>query len=443
VFILENHTAKNRWRDSAARSCGVLTAFVLNLVSGPCTASNGLNLIGFGAESIGMGGADLAVARDTSALNTNPAGLTQIEDRLLNNTAAVIYARDVSHEDGFGNNEQVANNPMGLASFGYADRITGSPLVWGIGLFAQGGAGVDYENINSPFGTSDDLSSLLRIAKLSSGLAWAVSDALSLGATLELVYSDLNQEVFPNTSFVNPANPDNAFFGYKLQDMNDFAPGLRLGMRYRLNERVSLGMAYTPKTELALDGGTMNVDMSAIGLGKVRYRDVRAKGIDQPQELGAGIAVQFTNALLLSLEVDWLDWSAAVHRSELRAKNPNNPSAPRHLDLTSELNWRDQYVFAVGVAYDLNPRTVIRCGYNYGRNPIPDEHLSPLLAPINQHHLTLGGGYQLSRTWRLDGALEYDLPETVSYNNHDLPFGPGASESSEIVSLYVELGGRW
>ena len=252
-----------------------------------CTASNGLNLIGFGAESIGMGGADLAVARDTSALNTNPAGLTQIKDRLLNNTAAIIYARDVSHQDGFGNDEQVANNPMGLASFGYADRIAESPLVWGIGLFAQGGAGVDYEDINTPFDTRDDLSSLLRIAKLSSGLAWAVSDALSLGATLELVYADLNQEVFPNTSFVSSTNPDDAFFGYKLEDMSDITPSLRVGMRYRLNERLSLGMAYAPKTELVLDGGTMNVDMSAIGLGKVHYRDVRAKGIDQPQVLGA------------------------------------------------------------------------------------------------------------------------------------------------------------
>ena len=42
-------------------------------------ATNGLNLIGFGTESVAMGGADTAVARDTSALNTNPAGLGQLE----------------------------------------------------------------------------------------------------------------------------------------------------------------------------------------------------------------------------------------------------------------------------------------------------------------------------------------------------------------------------
>lgn len=36
-------------------------------------ATNGLNLIGFGPESVAMGGADTAVARDTTALNTNPS----------------------------------------------------------------------------------------------------------------------------------------------------------------------------------------------------------------------------------------------------------------------------------------------------------------------------------------------------------------------------------
>jgi long-chain fatty acid transport protein len=417
---------------------------LLGLLSSPCDANNGFNLIGFGAESIGMAGSDLAVARDTSALSTNPAGLTQISDRMLNVTAAIVFAIDVRHQDDFGNDEQVSNNLIGGGvSFGYADRVADSPLVWGFGLFAQGGSGVVYKDINSPFGTRDDLSSRFRIAKLSGGLAWAVNDALSLGATLELVYADLNQKVFPDTSFVSTTNPADAFFGYELEDMHDFAPGIRLGARYRLNEHVSLGMAYAPRTELVLDGGTMRVDMSAIGLGKVRYSDVREKGIDKPQELGAGIALQATDSLFLVLEVDWIDWSAAVRRSDITASDPDDPAAPQGLDLTTQLNWRDQYVFAVGAAYDLNPLTVIRCGYNYARNPIPNDHLSPLLASIAQHHLTLGAGHRISKTWRIDGALEYDLSETVSYNNNELPFGPGAAESAEVLSLYVELGGRW
>jgi long-chain fatty acid transport protein len=417
---------------------------MLGILSRPCDANNGFNLIGFGAESIGMAGSDIAVARDTSALGTNPAGLTQISGRMLDVTGAAVYGIDVRHQDDYGNDEQVSNKLIGGgASFGYADRVAESQLVWGIGLFAQGGSGVVYKDINSPFGTRDDLSSRFRIAKLSSGLAWAVSDALSLGATLELVYADLNQKVFPDTSIVNTGNPAESFFGYELADMNDFAPGYRFGARYRMNERVSLGVAYAPKTKLELDGGKMNVDMSAIGLGKVRYSDVTQKGIDKPQELGAGIAIQTTDSLLFALEVNWIDWSAAVRRSDIRARQPGNPAAPPGLDLTTQFNWRDQYVLAVGAAYDLTSRTVIRCGYNYGRNPIPDDHVTPLLASIAQHHLTLGAGHRITKTWRIDAALEYDLKEKVNYNNEELPFGSGAAESAEVLSLYVEIGGSW
>ena len=57
----------------------MVTLLALVVTCTSAHATNGINLIGFGAESTLMGGADVAVARDTSALNTNPAGLTQIK----------------------------------------------------------------------------------------------------------------------------------------------------------------------------------------------------------------------------------------------------------------------------------------------------------------------------------------------------------------------------
>ena len=57
---------------------GLRLLFILFVyaISFPSLANNGLNLVGFGSESLNMGGADVAVARDTTALNTNPAGLS-------------------------------------------------------------------------------------------------------------------------------------------------------------------------------------------------------------------------------------------------------------------------------------------------------------------------------------------------------------------------------
>ena len=40
-------------------------------------ATNGMNMIGYGAVSSGMGGADLAIVDNASAMNINPAGICE------------------------------------------------------------------------------------------------------------------------------------------------------------------------------------------------------------------------------------------------------------------------------------------------------------------------------------------------------------------------------
>ena len=66
----------------------------LGLFASTSHATNGINLIGFGAESTLMAGADIAVARDTSALNTNPAGLTQIHHQRFDAYGSLLRITD-------------------------------------------------------------------------------------------------------------------------------------------------------------------------------------------------------------------------------------------------------------------------------------------------------------------------------------------------------------
>jgi long-chain fatty acid transport protein len=84
------------------------------------------------------------------------------------------------------------------------------PVVVGVGLFAQGGTGNVYKNLATPFGGHDELSSVFRIAKLSFGGAWQPNQRLSLGASLALIYADLQQKVFPETSVAG-------FSGYQIE----------------------------------------------------------------------------------------------------------------------------------------------------------------------------------------------------------------------------------
>ncbi|WP_018232492.1 OmpP1/FadL family transporter [Thioalkalivibrio thiocyanodenitrificans] len=417
----------------------VVAATLVLCLATPVAANNGLNLIGFGAESITMGGADLAVARDTSALNTNPAGLMRIADRQMDMHHTVAHALDVRHRDGFGNDAEVSNRNILLGSLGYARRLPDRPVTVGIGLFAQGGAGNDFRNLTTAFGTEDELSAAFRIAKLTTGLAWQATPTVALGGSVSLFYADLNQRIFPDTSVHEGGAPEEGFFGYALRDMDVLTPGFKLGAMITPSERVSLGLAYTSGVDLSMNGGTLTSDFSALGLGKVTYRDVRATGTDLPRELGVGVAFRPTPRLLTAAELNWLDWSKAVKRTTLTAAAPDDPDAPPVLAAESDMNWRDQYVIALGMAYDWSDKLILRAGYNYGRNPVPEQHMNPLLAAIARHTYTLGLGYRLAGRWRIDGGLEYVGREKVRFTNPELPFGPDAVAVHEVLAFHMML----
>src|SRR3546814_15553477 len=80
----------------------------------------------------------------------------------------------------------------------------------------------------------------------------------------------------------------------------------------------------------------------------------------------------------------------ALSEATLHASNPDNQQVPQELELVSNLDWRDQYVLAAGVAYQWSDRMTIRLGYNYGRNPIPKATMNPVLAATSSRTYSLG-----------------------------------------------------
>ena len=418
-----------------------LFSAILLLSPGKAFATNGLNVIGFGTESNGMAGADTAVARDTTALNTNPAGLTQITGSALDVYGALAFALNVRHQDGFGNNREVSNTVIGLGGFGYA-RQSGN-LRYGVGFFGQGGSGSVYKDLVTAFGTRDELSVLLRIVKLTPGAAYQVSDRLSVGISASIAYADITQKIFPDTSYYNSAVPAQSFFGTKIDGAYHVSFSPKLGAMYQFSDAVTFGASFTPRTSLPLRHGTLVSDQSALGLGKVTYHNVNLDGFALPREIALGLAVHPDADWLLSIKLDWLDWSHALTVTTVSASDPDNPAAIPSLAASATNNWRNQWVMAVGGAYRYDAYTLLYMGYNHGRNPVPTQHTNPLLGAITKHHLTLGMSRQLNSRWDLATSLEYAYSGKVTYTNPELPFGPNAALEDNFLGWNVMVSRRW
>jgi long-chain fatty acid transport protein len=435
------HQVGGSTRAQCARIGLVTVAIVSAAGAIPALANNGLNMIGFGTESISMGGADVAVARDTTALNTNPAGITQIKATAFDGYAAVAYALDVAHSDSLGNDQRVDNRYNVAGGFGYTAPIA-PRLTVGIGMFAQGGAGNVYKNLQTPFGTRDELSALIGFAKVAPAIAWQATDELSLAFSLPVAAITATQRVFPSTSSLNPANPAQSFFGLQLKDARGAGVGAKVGALWRASPVLQLGATAATKISLPASDGYANVNMSAVGLGVVKYDNARLDGFGLPPEIALGAAWQATERLLISAEVGWLGWSHALRTTTIALSQPNNAAAPQTLSQSAAIDARDQTVVALGAAYAATGSLTLYGGVNYGRSPIPPQNLTPLIAAIGETHLTAGFKQALAPGWSMSGALEYLLPRSVSYDNPSSPLGP-STERLSYIALHLMVSRRW
>jgi long-chain fatty acid transport protein len=402
------------------------------LFSLPAAATNGINLIGYGAESTLMGGADTAVARDTSALNTNPAGLAQIKGRLFDGYGSLLRTTDLAHKDAL-NDVNADNKYTLLAGGGYAQSLDNLPCTAGIGLFTQGGAGAVFKHVNTVFGTNDEMKSLFGIAKVTPGLGCQITDHLSVGASVSLVYASIKQKFFMNSS--NPL-----FQGFSNRGAKTLRLGFKMGAQYKVNDDWTLGASYTEKTDLPLTGGTAIYNRDDLGLGNVKYNNLSIKGFTLPREVAVGAAFKPNADLLLSAKINWINWADAINDVTTSATDPDNPAANPIITINQQ-NWRNQVVYALGAAYTYDDLTTLYAGYNHGNNPMPTQSSNPLLAAILEDHITVGFGRKLDATWKLTSGVEFLLPKKVDYSNAG--FGGAAEVRNEGFFVHFMLSKRW
>lgn len=433
------------------------------LTAQPSGASNGMNLIGYGARSLAMGGADLAVTESAAAMNINPAGIGwRLQPEL--DLGLGVMNPSLTHTDRLGNDREDSLDRYPMPFLGYVHPVGRFTL--GVGLFVQGGLGVEYRNLATPFAalassgmfppgffgnsvipSTDDVKTQLLHSRFTPAVAWRASPTVTLGATLNVSYARAEMKFLPETSVLadldgsgRPGDsPADVFSGLRVDDVSALAYGLRLGLQYRKGP-MAIGAAVSTETDLDFEDGTLTMNLAALGLGKVAY-DARMENFSWPLQAGVGAAYQVHPRLLIAADLDWIGWSSAIKALTIRADNPDRPMAPASRAIPFLMNWEDQWVWALGLEVTAGPKWAARFGFNHGESPIPSSTLRPQFPAIADDHLTGGFGYRTG-PWTLDFALEY-VPEVSktnqSFDRRVNPFGPGSTETLSQYALHFSV----
>lgn len=441
VFITELIVIGSAVRSATWR----LTVLMLSATSTPVLAGS-LTPSGYGTESTFMAGADIAVARDSFAVNTNPAGLSQISGQALD-IHVTAFDSQATHSDNFGNYRHLQKNQFdGYGNLGYAKHSPDSPYTFGVNLVVQGGLGWVYKNLNTAFGTRDEATSLFTIIRLVPAASWKVNDHLAVGGALGLNYTSGAQTLFPNTSAAPSAQFPQGFAGINFKDASGYGISSKFGIQYRPVDDVVVALTYGTKTRLPLKGGTLRVNYTNTipGQGVVRYDDAQLKGFASPQEMAVGISFRPIKPLLIALQDQWYDYSDALNTLTLIAKNPrsSSPLVPQVLSSTTQVGALDQHVYSIGAAYSYDEKTTVMGGLSYGRRNIPEQNIGPTFQIIQALHYMFGVRRKIDAEWMLDFGVERHAHQMVSYDNPTQPFGPSVA-SHTGTQLHFQASRRW
>ncbi len=354
-------------------------------------ATNGMNIIGFGPLGLGIGGADVALLGACSPIASNPANLIQVCDRSLSIGSSFLYPRLRLKTDPSpgqkGNNRASSHQVFAFPFTSMAVKLN-DRLGIGVGVFVQGGMGVNFKDLNTIFDTRDEIKSQVRFGRLSPTIVYSPTERLSVGLSVKLGYADVGYKFFPATSLYRD---EMVFFGQELRGARSTTFSITTGVNYKLTQRIRLGIDVTTKSSLDLKAGKLLVNMEGLGLGMVRY-DAEVKDFTWPAQLRMGLSVRPASKIKLAFELRHIWWKEALGTIRVKGRDPHGGGTTRPPDFKAKFpfRWRNQWVAAFGGEIQATPNILIRFGYNHGDNPIRSRYLSPLFPATVEDHVSLG-----------------------------------------------------
>ncbi|MDO9143855.1 OmpP1/FadL family transporter [Rhodoferax sp.] len=418
----------------ASRKLFLLTPLCALLAAGSAHATNGMLMEGYGPISTGMGGASQAIDHGNAGMAQNPATLGMMADGTARlDVAFGILGPDVSSSMAGRPTAESGGTSYLMPAFGYTRR--NGALTYGLGVFAQGGMGTEYDATSFMAGGFNlPARSELGVGNVIFPVAYQVNPNLTVGATLKFMWSSLDMQMAASMqdlgammtggsgSFV-AQDMTNPFAGasaarLSFSDDNDFTGaakstgfGAALGMTYKVNKDVMVGASYQFKSalddmETGSSGASIATDTGITDFGRMTVIDFQ-----MPSVFAVGASWQASPALLLAADLKYIGWNDAMKSFKMRYDSSMGRGS---VSFAMPQEWKDQTVLNLGLAWKANEALTLRAGLNLAGNPIPDAYVNPLFPATVKNHVTLGLGYQVSKAGDFNMSLTMAPKVTVT-----------------------------
>jgi long-chain fatty acid transport protein len=343
--------------------------------------------------SLGTGG----VANPTNTFGadaawTNPAGMTGLdEDQIFAGFQAVIpkVEFDSSAATAGGSDGGNAGNTAFIPSLFYVNKLNDRTRL-GISLVAPQGGGVNYgDDFVGRYQTSK---AELAAVGVSPSVGFKVSDRVSVGAGVSIIYTKFEQNIAINqAALAGPGTPDGKV---RIEDATDWGYQPFLGLTWQATDRALLGVVYRAEADVDLEG---DVNFRNLVIPKPGLNEVDISW-NNPQWLEAGLRYQLTDKNFLFLNGGWQDWSEFSN---------NQLEFAGGTVATLDRQWDDTWHAGIAFGHLDRQENGYSVGFSYESSPVEDKHRTFDL-PVDEIY-KLSGAY----FWTGSKQLDYSLGATL------------------------------
>jgi long-chain fatty acid transport protein len=336
-----------------------------------------------GEFSLARAGGRRAQIDNAEAAYHNPANLTDLSTTSAEISPMFVYMK-VDHE-GAGQTAQTKDPFKFLPDFFANIPVISNKLAFGFALTTPFGLANEWQTDKGLFANPDPTKGGWRYAAPyyaglttidgSPSVAYRFNDHISVGAGVDVIWSQLNfKQFFPTFLLPLPGGPYPETIVRAKGD--GFALGANAGVTVNLTEKQRLAFTYRSPFTVDYDG---RVRFDSEILPKSDF----STSVKFPTIVGAGYAIELSDTVRLETDFEWLEFS-----------NFNtlgiNAGANAFLNQTVQEKWRN--TFTVGIAGDwhFHENWTWRAGYQYYQTPVPDSTFSPTIPDSNQNAFTTG-----------------------------------------------------
>lgn len=397
----------------------------------PAWATNGMNMEGYGPISSGMGGASQAFDHGTAAMAQNPATLSLMPEGMRLDAAVGRLGPTVKSSAGAFGTAESGGNSYVMPAIGFARRA--GPLVYGIGVFAQGGMGTEYGgNTFLAAGSGQPVRSELGVGRVLFPLSYQVTPRFAVGGSLDFMWASLDLKMAAtgaqlgqlvtsasgNLGGALPALGGAPWARIDFSNSNRFSGAAsstgwaaKLGAVFQVDPTITVGASYHFKSSLKdMETGSRDASLSAAG-GFSDNGRITVQDFQWPSMLALGVAWQPAAAWTVAADIKRINWADVMKQFKMRYDSAGLGGS---VDFALPQNWENQTVLNLGVAYAVNAALTLRGGINYADNPVPAAFVHPLFPAIVETHFTLGAGYRFSPASELNASLVVAPTTTVT-----------------------------